>query len=63
MHVGENSALQELPTMKKRCKRADMRFPIEKLVDFPALNAYIGTVYIYHVYLIICIRDNNSASK
>lgn len=63
MHVDAKSALQELTTMKKRCNRADMRFPIEKLVAFPPLNVYIGTVYIYHVYLIICIRDNNSTSK
>lgn len=46
MHVGAKSALQELPTMKKRCKRADMRFPIEKLVDFPALNAYRYSIYL-----------------
>lgn len=50
--VGANSALQELPTMKTRCKRADMRFPIGKLVDFPALNAC--AYYIMCVYLIIC---------
>lgn len=62
--VGANSAPQELPTMKTRRKRVDLPFPIaEKLVDFPALNAY--THYIlcaYSLMIYAAVRYDDSTS-